>query len=173
MGKTRWNFALILIIRILSLFLTFEFSRICLCHTQKHAQKKAHTRTRTHRFSSNTRATRSHREIPCTTWARARAAENHPFLCARRFRRVWDFFPSLWENPKEKTRKRRSVIDDGCFGRRGKRNALESGRGGEIGKEKMCWRINFWKEEEAIFFCSKLYDCEKERDVFFSSSSSL
>ena len=26
---------------------------------------------------------------------------------------------------------------DGCFGRRGKRNALESGRGGEIGKEKM------------------------------------
>ncbi len=82
-GKTRWNFALI-INKKNSLSLcttTFEFSRICLCHTQKHAQKKAHTRTRTHRFSSNTRATRSHREIPCTTWARARCRE--PFsLCA-------------------------------------------------------------------------------------------
>ena len=44
---------------------------------------------------------------------------------------------SLRENPKEKTREAVHPGDRGCFGRRGKlRNALESGRGGEIGKEK-------------------------------------
>ena len=81
-GKTRWNFALIIIRRILSLFLTtFEFSRICLCHTQKHAQKK-HTRARARIVSRRTRATRSHREIPCTTWARARCREPPFSLCA-------------------------------------------------------------------------------------------
>ena len=81
-GKTRWNFALIIIRRILSLFLTtFEFSRICLCHTQKHAQKK-HTRARARIVSRRTRATRSHREIPCTTWARARCREPFSFCAA-------------------------------------------------------------------------------------------